>query len=579
MNRVFQLMLFAVVLCSPAMRAAESDHPAATPAYKLVKICSNFMFAKNVDDVIAVLTKASQAGYNGVAITDSKFSRWFESVTVHRPEYDTNVKRLRQACRDLGLKFFAFSCDISNDLLSNDPNLAEGMPVIDAPFLVKNGTLVGVDEDFAIVNGSFEQSSAADRPTGWSVDDPGSVCFVDTEVASEGTSSLRIQDIKGKNAHGNGRIFQTIAVKPFRYYHLSLMVKTRDFVSADSIHVWVHGKQDLEFPAIDLKTTQDWTRIDIPFNTLDSTEVSLRIGSWGGVSGSLWIDDVRVEPGGFVNLLRRESLPFSITSVDRRTVYVEGTDVADVKDPKTGNTDWPGLYKDWYGQPSVRVPVGSRLKEGDRVLVGYSHASIVYGYGVFACLNEAKVWPLIERNLHELHTVLQPDGYIMPYDEIRQQGWDDGCVTSGKTPVANLIAHTRKYAQMIRAEDPGKPIFAWSDLYDPYHNAQKKGEPYYLVKGIDPWVGSWEGLDKDIVILNWHGHPEKRAESLRFFADRGNRQVLCGFYDATSDNMVPWLKEAEGLKGIDGFMYTTWGNNYSELSKFLDVVAPPSHRP
>ncbi|MBA3707741.1 MAG: hypothetical protein H0W83_02845 [Planctomycetes bacterium] len=93
------------------------------------------------------------------------------------------------------------------------------------------------------------------------------------------------------------------------------------------------------------------------------------------------------------------------------------------------------------------------------------------------------------------------------------------------------------------------------------------------MKGIDPWFGAGDGLDREIVILNWHGHAEQRAEAMKFFADGGHRQILCGFYDASSDNMIPWLKEAKGLRGIDGVMYTTWGNNFSELAKFLEVVA------
>ena len=66
-------------------------------------------------------------------------------------------------------------------------------------------------------------------------------------------------------------------------------------------------------------------------------------------------------------------------------------------------------------------------------------------------------------------------------------------------------------------ETTGRPGRAavWNDMFDPFHNAVKG--PYYLVNG--PWSGSWEGLSKDVLVMNWnHG---KRDQSLKFFADRG----------------------------------------------------------
>ena len=54
-------------------------------------------------------------------------------------------------------------------------------------------------------------------------------------------------------------------------------------------------------------------------------------------------------------------------------------------------------------------------------------------------------------------------------------------------------------------------------MFDPYHNAVEG--PYYLVNG--PWTGSWEGLDKDVMVVNWNYG--KRDQSLKFFADRGQQ--------------------------------------------------------
>ncbi len=71
-------------------------------------------------------------------------------------------------------------------------------------------------------------------------------------------------------------------------------------------------------------------------------------------------------------------------------------------------------------------------------------------------------------------------------------------------------------------------------MFDPSHNALQTGR-YYLVKGDGPWYGSWKGLDKDVVIVNWNSNPAKRAASLRHFASLGVRQILAGYYDGPVD--------------------------------------------
>ena len=120
---------------------------------------------------------------------------------------------------------------------------------------------------------------------------------------------------------------------------------------------------------------------------------------------------------------------------------------------------------------------------------------------------------------------------------------------------------------MIRKEDPGKPIYVWSDMFDPHHNAAKTGR-YYLVKGDGPWYGSWKGLDKETVIVNWNSAPDKRVQSLQHFADLGHRQILAGYYDGPVAAITDWLRDARPVSGIVGVMYTTWCSGYDNLEKF-----------
>ncbi len=566
--------LLTVVLLASRGLAGDSkimSDPKTIAATKLVYLGGNFMHAEEVDRCVKTMRAAAAAGYTGVVATDCKFSRWDEKVTVDRPRYEKNVRRLRQAARDLKLQFIACVCDQGSDLLSNDPSLAEGMPVEAAPFVVKNRRLVPADDDLKLLNPGLE-ADAYGRVPGWYIDEPGAQGCVDAKVKIEGKNSIRFEDIKTKSPYGNGRVIQSVQVKPFRYYHMSVEVKTEGFDAPGTFNFMALSQvkggsgQALDHQAFDIKPTQDWTKYDIVFNTLDNDRVGIYIGSWGGNKGKLWLDDCRLGPGGFVNLIRRDDLKFQITSQDGRTVYREGRDFTKAVDPKLGNTDWPGAYKTWYEGPTVALPAGSRLKDGQRVLASYSHAMITLGYGVFACWNEPRMWQIMGRNLHSVHEVMQPDGYMMTHDEIRHMGWDDSCRKTGQTCGQMLADNVKRSTAMIRREDPGKPIYVWSDMFDPNHNAGPG--KYYLVRGDAPFTGSWAGLDKNVIIMNWNA----REKTLAWFAGRGNRQILCGYYDAPSERMADWLRMAVKYPNVSGVMYTTWANNYSELGKYAKVV-------
>ena len=64
----------------------------------------------------------------------------------------------------------------------------------------------------------------------------------------------------------------------------------------------------------------------------------------------------------------------------------------------------------------------------------------------------------------------------------------------------------------------------------------------------------------------------KRAESLKFFADRGHHQVIAGYYDHNPAQIKDWLKAAENLPNIDGVMYTTWANRYTDREAFATAT-------
>ena len=564
-NTLWSILAVFVVLSARAL--AGDSTGSSTGMEKLVYLSDNFGNPERVENALKTLEHFAKAKYTTVFITDCKFFRWPE---VDQAVYTAALKKIRARCRELHLKVLITVMSLGTDMLSNDPNLAEGMPVVDAPFVARGGKLVPADNDCPLVNGSFEASARQNHPDSWNAPFLFERYFIDTDVKAEGKQSLRIE--------GHNSMKQIIKVKPFRYYHLSMKVKTKDLKPTTNYFVSIAGvntSRQLFANGLAVNETQDWTPVDIAFNTMDSTEISISFGNYGPSAGKLWFDDVKIEPGGFVNLIRRAGAPLKITSDDGKTVYEENKDFANAIDPMLGNVDIRGIYRIWHKAPEVTIPAGSKIADGQTVRISYCHSITTYGEATVPCFNEPKVWALAEENLKHMHQVMEPDGYVIPHDEIRHMGFDDSCCKAN-LPMSKMLAENiKRCIAEVRKEDPGKPVYVWSDMFDPLHNAQKTGV-YFFVKGDGPWYGAWEGLDKDVIILNWHGgdfaKAGERLEALKFFADRGHKQILCGYYDAPVENIIPWLKEAATVKGVTGVMYTTWGNDFSQLEKFAQTI-------
>lgn len=534
---------------------------------RFVYIQTNLLVDQNIDRVLSIIAQAKHDGYNGIVIADSKFMRWDNLPS----KYVDNAKKVRSACKEMNISFIpcVFPIGYSDDLLSRDVNLAEGLPVINAPFIVKDGKIYP-DDVINIANPSFEEYSD-NMPKGWSfLDQPGKIGFIDSEIKYDGKVSLRMQDI-GINdlIHGHGRIHQRLKVRPFTYYHVSVMVKTENFESVNDTRIAVLAPNGPSLNHLNLRIdkTQDWKRVDITFNSLMFSEVNFYLGVWGGKGGKIWWDDLRIEPAGIVNIIRREGTPLVITNEDGKTVYEEGKDFDGAVDPKLGMVPWAGGYEVWHDQPIMTVPSGSRIKDGQKLLVSYYHPALIYDNVVMCCMSEPKVYDILKWQAKQVYENLNPDGYFMSHDEIRCQGWDLSCTRRNLTPGQILADNVKRCVDIIKEIDPNKPIYVWSDMFDPFHNAGKNGW-YYLVKGENPWYGSWEGLDKTVIIANWNSDKNKRIDSMKHFSNRGHKQILAGYYDSNPSNIVSWLKDANSIDGIIGVMYTTWRSNYRDLGEF-----------
>ena len=568
--------LITFVLFGMLPACISTGEPAEMQSQRWLGAYCNMTSDDQVAAQIARMEQAARDGYNGIQLNDSKWVKW-DLLGDGYEHYLSNVKKVRDAATRLNQKIMAVVAPIgySNDLLVRDLNLAEGLPAKDVPFVVKDGALAPVAEQL-VVNGDFEANDGKARAEGWYFDDRGG-CSIDTGVKHGGNASVRVEARGGRM-----RINQTIKVAPWRYYTVSIWIKAEGMQGKEVISISPLGKDgrllnwqrvQADKDTFGLKEKQDWVRIVHTFNTLDNDSINLYVGTWATKNGTFWLDDIAIEPAGLCNVLRREGCPLSITSLDGGTVYEEDKDVEKVVDPSLGLNR---LYT-YHAPPAIRIVPGGRLKEGDRVLISYYHPAVTAWGQVTCCFSDPKMKEILKWHFEQVHKFVRPDEYLLSHDEVRVQGWDRSCHNAGKTGGEMLANNIKWCIDTLRKEDAGKPIWVLNDLFDPNHNAHK--EMYHLVAGPTGWWGSWEGLPADVGVLNWNGGDDQkiRQATLRFFAERGHRQVLCGYYDVPHEkvgpNIVRWLQDAQtvGAK-VTGVAYCTFGNNWQEMETFLTAV-------
>jgi hypothetical protein len=502
--------------------------------------CSqNLWVDKNVDELEALLRRAAAAGYTHALLSDSKFAKLGDMDA----RYFRNVERVKKLAAELKLELAPalFSLGYSNDLLWHDPNLIEALPVREALLVAQGGVArLQPDPPVAFKGGDFSDLSL------WTWKDA-------NVVADNGTA--RVTDPRGQNA----RLVQKLAVRPFRQYHIWVRVKTENFPVAPEVKV-LAGNQALNYNLLGAQPSQDWQTHHVVFNSLEHSEVNVYFGCWGGTTGTLWWDDAQIEEVAFLNLVRRPGAPLVVRR-DNGPALNEGSDFSPLKDPLMEKRLWAGSYDVYHAPPLLKTA----LPDGTRLRASYYHAATVYDDQAMICPSEPKTVELLRDQARRMHAAWGARAYMMSHDEIRVLNWCAACQQRQLDAGAILADNVKTCIAILREVAPEARIYVWSDMFDPNHNAHKD---YYLVHG--DLAGSWEGLAKDVIVVPWYF--EKRAASLKFFADRGHRQMIAGYYDAKPERVRDWLEAARPFAGIMGVMYTTWQRKFSDLERFGEIV-------
>ena len=540
----------AVALCLAGVLAAGAHEKKIYPE-RWVYVSRSLREDRHVEDIRGIAETAARHGLTAILLAGGA-----DRMSLQPPEYFERLKRVRDIAAGHKLELIpaGFNTGYGGSLLAHDRNLAEGMPVRGALYVAGEGearfTPDGAPE---LLNGGFE-----DGVSGFTVTGAGAA---DTAAVREGKGSLRLE----ASASGAGaRIEQTVKVKPYRQYRLRFWLRSAGAEPAPgfSVRAVARGQRNLCYFEPRVPPSPEWREYAAGFNSWYADEVRLSAGLGGRRTGTLWIDGMRLEEVGLVNVIRREATPLVVRNEKTGQVYAEGADYGRVTDPLMD-------FRYDHDGPPITLPSGSRIRPGDRLRVDYFHGFTIYRDQVSACPSDPRIFEAWAKQIPLIEKHWQPKRYFLNFDEVRVAGHCDSCKRRMKTEsMAQILAGTvTAVYKMIRAANPKAQVFVWSDMFDPNHNSRPN---YYLVEG--DFTGSWKYLPKDMRIACWYF--ARREKSLEHFSGLGFKTLAAAYYDADDlDNVAGWLDALDRTPGAMGIMYTTWENKYQLLPGYGDMVA------
>jgi hypothetical protein len=508
-----------------------------------------------------LINRAAETGYTGVVLWCGGMDLLGDPASSIDTEDRIHTALKYAVSKHLNVAVTAAPFGYSVNPLRVNPNWAESSHIVGAQFQVAPSRtyLQFVNSFTGLENAGFESESA-----GW-FDTRDAGLGVDTQVFHSGRSSGMI-----RNARGNARFRQKIALKPWRQYHLRLFYRSANFRGFSQFEV-LDGSETVRFNApVKANGSQNWTQLDYTFNSRDMTDGYVYFGVWGGNSGTLWFDDVLLEETALVYVTRRPGTPVKVYDPKNPgTVFQERADYDYVMDPQMQQVH--PFMNVYHAPPIIKVPGRSRLSAGQIVAMDFYSVFPIPGMNqVGMCLTDQGVANWLKDNVRSIRHILPAGaGVLLEYDEMRQMNSCGSCRAKNMSAGELLAWNVSRSIQTFQSAMPKAPLYIWSDMFDPNHNAVKN---FYYVEG--DLAGSWKGLPANVTIMNWN--LDKLNTSLRWFSGTDSKQpiahqqIIAGWYDnGTGDAAARQeLRQAAGVPGVRGLMYTTWNEDYKQMGSF-----------
>ena len=513
-------------------------------------------------DISNLVARAAAAGYNGVIMS-------YGATTLYeQPAYlQQRMVAIKRYCDEMGVELVPSVGNISGGTASSgDPSHFEAFPVT-ADYVASGGkaTIVLEQPDFG--NTSFEElkyyQGRVSGFVGWNPDEFGTTSSLGTDVVHSGSYSVKIDcAASGKD---RGRVNRTVSLLPNHHYRFSVWFHNVDCTATFQLAIYRKNGREMEHTKPSLPAGE-WKRCIVDFFTYDTTEITLWAGAWGTAGkGSFYIDDATLTDLGVREVIRRDGCDVVVSNAVTGVVYEEGRDYAGVAEMST-----LGPFADDLPHLELTIPEGSAIRDGDRlVLSAYGPTPYANSTQRASCMCcDSWYEDYFAKCVAGVQEILRPRHWLLYIDELRSAGTCGTCRRSG-LPLGQILSRcaNRMYS-IIRRANPTADVQTWNDMFDPHANAIT--DPYYICAGS--FTNSWEGLPRDLTIVNWIG-PAKARASLDFFSGLGHLSYAGAYYDAP--DMVSsgeWLREINATPGALGMMYTTWKPTYDLLEDFATLM-------
>ncbi|MBQ7651145.1 MAG: hypothetical protein IJS15_09310, partial [Victivallales bacterium] len=442
-------------------------------------------------DVEELVKKAGKVNLNGML-----FACGVEGYGDWSADKKARLAQLKKTCDANGVEIIPIIWSIGyGTMLGRNPNYVEGLLTKDIPYVAK-GRKAFLNREVApaIANGDFEQHDGDKFAlNGW-IDAPGKRSFADTTVVHSGKCAVRLERFS-ESQHGHGRICMNVKLAPNRRYRMKVFAKSEGLVpNKGKFMLQFYSKSGVLKAGVtpEIVPTQEWKEYSFVFSNGDVTDALLYLGMWGGVEGKLWIDDISLEMEGVSDIIRRDGTPFTVKNAKSGEVYVEGRDYGKVEGLK-------GLSSSPKESLVLTLPQGSRIHDGDELLISFYQPARYGSWQYTTCMSEPAVYEEFRRSAKEIMKALNPRKWFLSMDEVRAGGTCAAC-EARHTDMAHILADCiTKQRAIIKNVRPDAEIYIWSDMLDPNHNAHDK---YYNCKGT--FEGSWNYIPKDLIISCWY---------------------------------------------------------------------------
>jgi len=388
-------LFLALVILFVLIGSSGGDNKKVYP-YRWVRVGSGLRSDKDVEKIRQIAQTASQHGLNGILLSSG-----LDTMDLQPSEFYQRLQKVKELGASFGLEIIPsfMSVGYGGAVLAHDKNLAAGLPVKDALFIVENSEArLTADPPVRLVNGGFEKSSQ-DGLDGFLLSGKlGQFVSVDTNTFKEGKASLRFDNFR--NAPDETvNIDQDVQVHPYRHYRLSCWVKAENLKPSDpfgdsNFQLKVLGgdeQRPLQYENPKLSPTDDWHKVTVGFNTWNYDKVRIMPSVSGGGNGKFWIDDLNLDEVGLINVHRRPGTPITVRGESSGMTYQEGRDFVKVLDPIMN-------FRYDHEGPPIEIVAGSRIPEGERLRVSFYHGTFIYNDQTPICMSEPKLYEIWRRS-------------------------------------------------------------------------------------------------------------------------------------------------------------------------------------